>query len=147
VNKILLQQDYTKNSGAIQLVLPIATEILIPANDSVRLLSQLLEELDYRKLYKAYSHQGRNPVVSPKNLFKVLVYGYMSDIITSRGLERACRRDINFIWLLQGQKAPDHNTIARFRSGRVKEAVEDLFYQFVQKLHQLGEVGFREYFH
>jgi len=146
VNKISLQQDYTKNSGAIQLVLPIATEILIPENDSVRLLSQLLEELDYRKLYKAYSHQGRNPVVSPKNLFKVLVYGYMSDIITSRGLERACRRDINFIWLLQGQKAPDHNTIARFRSGRVKEAVEDLFYQFVQKLHQLGEVSFENIF-
>jgi len=146
VNTISLQQDYTKNSGTIQLVLPIATEILIPANDSVRLLSQLLEELDYRKLYKAYSHQGRNPVVSPKNLFKVLVYGYMSDIITSRGLERACRRDINFIWLLEGQKAPDHNTIARFRSGRVKEAVEDLFYQFVQKLHQMGEVSFENIF-
>jgi transposase len=143
---ILLQQDYIKNSGTIQLVLPIATEILIPANDSVRLLSQLLEELDYTKLYKAYSHQGRNPAVSPKNLFKVLVYGYMSDIITSRALERACRRDINFMWLLEGQKAPDHNTISRFRSGRVNEAVEDLFHQFVQKLHQLGEISFKNIF-
>jgi len=133
VNPISLQQDYTKNSGTIQLVLPIATEILIPANDSVRLLSQVLEELDYTKLYRAYSHKGRNPAVSPKNLFKVLVYGYMSDIKTSRALEQACRRDINFMWLLQGDKAPDHNTIARFRSGRVNEAVEDLFQQFVKK--------------
>lgn len=139
---ISLQQDYTKNSGTVQLVLPIATEILIPANDSVRLLSQVLEELDYTKLYRAYSHKGRNPAVSPKNLFKVLVYGYMSDIKTSRALEQACRRDINFMWLLQGEKAPDHNTIARFRSGRVNEAVEDLFHQFVEKLYQLGEIGF-----
>jgi transposase len=146
VKKILLQQDYTKNSGTVQLVLPIATEILIPANDSVRLLSQLLEELDYTKLYRAYSHRGRNPAVSPKNLFKVLVYGYMSDIITSRALERACRRDINFMWLLQGQKAPDHNTISRFRSGRVNEAVEDLFHQFVEKLHQFGEIAFENVF-
>lgn len=146
MNKILLQQDYTKNSGTIQLVLPIATEILIPADDSVRLLSQLLEELDYTKLYRAYSHKGRNPAVSPKNLFKILVYGYMSDIITSRALERACRRDINFIWLLQGEKAPDHNTIARFRSGRLNEAVEDLFHQYVVKLHQLEEIAFENIF-
>lgn len=84
--------------------------------------------------------------MSPKNLFKVLVYGYMSDIITSRALETACRRDINFMWLLEGQKAPDHNTIARFRSGRLSDAVEDLFNQFVLKLHQLGEVAFENIF-
>ena len=128
------------------MVLPIATEILIPADDSVRLLSQLLEELDYRKLYQAYSRNGRNPAVSPKNLFKVLVYGYMSDIITTRALETACRRDINFMWLLQRQKAPDHNTISRFRSGRLNDVVEDLFNQFVLKLHQLGEVAFENIF-
>lgn len=128
------------------MVLPIATEILIPADDSVRLLSQLLEELDYRKLYQAYSRNGRNPAVSPKNLFKVLVYGYLSDIITSRAIETACRRDINFMWLLEGQKAPDHNMIARFRSGRLSDVIEDLFNQFVEKLHQLGEIAFENIF-
>lgn len=128
------------------MVLPIATEFLIPADDSVRLLSQLLEELDYTKLYRAYSHKGRNPAVSPKNLFKVLVYGYMSDIITTRALERACRRDINFMWLLQGEKAPDHNTISRFRSGRLNEAVEELFYQTVLMFEQLGEISFENIF-
>ena len=128
------------------MVLPIATEFLIPADDSVRLLSQLLEELDYTKLYKAYSHKGRNPAVSPKNLFKVLVYGYMSDIITTRALEKACRRDINFMWLLQGEKAPDHNTISRFRSGRLNEAVEDLFYQTIRMFQHLGEITFENIF-
>ncbi|NTV89030.1 MAG: IS1182 family transposase [Clostridiales bacterium] len=130
----------------MQLVLPLATEFLIPADDSVRLLSQLLEELDYRKLYQAYSRNGRNPAVSPKNLFKVLVYGYMSDILTSRDLETACRRDINFMWLLEGQKAPDHNTIARFRSGRLTNVIEDLFNQLIEKLHQSGEVPFENIF-
>ncbi|HBS93702.1 MAG TPA: IS1182 family transposase [Firmicutes bacterium] len=139
--KSKLQQDYTKNGAVVQLVLPLATEVLIPADDSVRLLSLLLEELDYRKLYQAYSPFGRKPAVSPKNLFKVLVYGYMNNIYTSRALETACRRDINFMWLLQGQKGPDHNTIARFRSERLKDAVEDLFYQLTSKLFQLGEIA------
>ena len=128
------------------MVLPIETEICIPADDSVRLLSQILEELDYSKLYRAYSQFGRNPAVSPKNLFKVLVYGYMSNIYTSRGLETACRRDINFMWLLQGQGAPDHNTIARFRSERLTDCVEDLFRQLVQILYKHGEIALENLF-
>lgn len=130
----------------MQLVLPIETSILIPADDSVRLLSQVMEELDYSKLYKAYSRSGRNPAVAPKNLFKVLVYGYMSGIYTSRGLETACRRDINFMWLLESQKGPDHNTIARFRSERLTYVVEDLFRQMVEKLHEHGEIAFENLF-
>ena len=122
------------------MVLPIQMEFLIPATDSVRLLSQLLEELDYSKLYQAYSQIGRNPAVTPKNLFKVLVYGYMTNIYTSRALETACRRDVNFMWLLEGQKAPDHNTIARFRSERLEGVVQDLFNQMVLKLHELEDL-------
>lgn len=128
------------------MVLPIQMEFLIPATDSVRLLSQLLEGLDYSKLYKAYSRIGRNPAVAPKNLFKVLVYGYMNDIYTSRALETACRRDVNFMWLLEGQPAPDHNTIARFRSKRLEGVVQDLFNQMVLKLHNLNEIAFKNIF-
>ena len=35
------------------------------AEDSVRLLSHELEDLDYSKLYQAYSAKGRNPAVDP----------------------------------------------------------------------------------
>ena len=30
------------------------------------------------------------------------------------------------MWLLAGQKAPDHSTIARFRTGFLADACEDL---------------------
>ena len=92
---------------------------MIPEDDSVRLLSQIMKELDYTRLNMAYSSQGRNPVVEPMIMFKILVYAYMNDIYSSRKIEKACKRDINFIWLLQGRKAPDHNTIARFRTERL----------------------------
>lgn len=141
-----LHPDYSKFEMGNQLALPIETGILIPADDSVRLLSQVLEELNYSKLYAAYSRFGRNPAVSPKNLFKVLVYGYMNNTYTSRQLETACRRDINYMWLLQGQPAPDHNTIARFRSERLTDVVEDLFQQLVLVLHDHGEISFKNLF-
>ena len=111
------QQVYTKFGEPYQLVLPLSLEGLVPEDDSVRLLSHELEELDYSLLYQAYSAKGRNPAVDPKTMFKILAYAYSQNIYSSRKIETACRRDINFMWLLAGQKAPDHSTIARFRTG------------------------------
>ncbi|GLC83280.1 hypothetical protein LBYZC6_53940 [Lacrimispora brassicae] len=47
---------------------------MIPNDESVCLLSHILEELDYSSLYKAYSPEGRKPAVEPKLMFKILVY-------------------------------------------------------------------------
>lgn len=94
----------------------------------------------------AYSSLGRNLVVEPIILFKILIYAYMNDIYSSRRIERACKRDINFIWLLQGHKAPDHNTIARFRTFRLAGIIDDLFNQLVKKLYDFGEIEFENIF-
>lgn len=128
------------------MMLPIETEILIPTNDPVRLASAQLEELDYRKLYRAYSPKGRKSAAEPRVIFKVLVYGYMSGIYSSRKLEAACRKNIDFMWLLEGERVPDHNTLARFRTGRLKEAIEDLFYQYARKLDEMGETDHESVF-
>ena len=120
-------KNYTEFGEPYQLVLPLNLEGLIPDDDSVRLLSHELEELDYSLLYQAYSAKGRNPAVDPKTMFKILTYAYSQNMYSSRKIEIACRRDINFMWLLAGQKAPDHSTIARFRTGFLADACENLF--------------------
>ena len=58
-------KDYTELGRTYQLVLPLSLEGLVPNDDSVRLLSHELEDLDYSKLYQAYSAKGRNPAVDP----------------------------------------------------------------------------------
>ena len=50
------------------------------------------------------------------------------------------------MWLLEDQKPPDHSTLARFRTGRCREAVEDLFFQFVRKLEEMGETDHKTLF-
>lgn len=123
-----------------QIVLPINLEIIIPKDDSVRLLYEVTEGLNYKKLYRSYSILGRNSAIDPKTLFRIVVYGYMERIFSSRELEKACIRDVNFRWLLQGQKAPSHNTIVRFKSSRMKYCLEDLFNQLVLKLNEKDEI-------
>lgn len=140
------QKDYTAFQDSYQLVLPLNLEGLIPDDDSVRLLSHVLEGLDYKDLYKAYSSKGRKPALEPKTMFKILVYAYSQNIYSSRGIEKACRRDINFRWLLAGADAPDHSTIDRFRQKYAACAVESLFYQFIEILYQTKEIRFENVF-
>ncbi len=140
-NNLKIQVDYTTKTKKFQLVFPINFEINIPADDSVRLLSNVLEELDYTELYGAYSRKEKICAVPPKNLFKILVYAYMNNMYSSRQIETACKRDINFMYLLEGTKAPDHNTIARFRSTRLKGIVDGLFNQVVYLLKDYGELS------
>lgn len=146
MKKQIQQKDYTVDRGIYQLILPLNYEVIIPADDSVRLLSQISEGLDYKELYKAYSSRGRNPVVEPRIMFKILVYGYMNGLYSSRKIEKACLRDINFMWLLEGEKAPDHTTINSFRKDRLGGCMEELFYQFVKALHEIGEINYENIF-
>ncbi|VDG73264.1 transposase [Clostridium carnis] len=146
-----LTKSYNKNYNEFndnyQLILPLNLENLIPEDDSVRLLSHVLEGLDYTKLYKAYSSVGRKPAVEPKIMFKILSYAYSQNIYSSRKIEKACKRDINFRWLLQGYKSPDHVTISRFRKDYLSnEIIEDLFYQQVNYLATQNEILFENVF-
>ena len=143
---LTLQSDYSKNGSYIQLSLPIYTECLIPVDNSVRLIDQVLEEIDYRELYLTYSSKGRKPVVSPKTLFKIMVYAYSQHIYSSRDIEEACTLNLAFKYLLNGEKIPDHNTISRFRKEHLAPCAEGLLTQLVDLLADVGEIRFENLF-
>lgn len=122
------------------------TEIRISKHNALYQASIQLEELDYTKLYRAYSGI-RKSQIEPRVLFKVLVCAYMKGVYSSRKIEELCRENLVFRWLLEDQKTPDHCTIARFRGNRnLQEAFEDLFFQYVKKLENKGYTEHSEVF-
>ena len=127
-----------------QLVLPLNFEILIDENDPVWKLTEICDGLDYTRLYDEYLRHWR--IIDPVILFEILVFAYMNGIYSSRAIEHACKTDVRFMWLLQGQSAPDHATFARFQNERLVGVIEDLFFQLIEKLHELGEIQFRNIF-
>ena len=116
------------------------TEIFIAADDPVRLVSAVVERMDIRKIERSYSQEGRNEY-PPRILLKVMIYAYMRLIYSSREIERACRENICFMYLLEDNPAPDHNTIARFRSQHLQECEKELLEQFVEMLVEWGFVS------
>ena len=74
-----------------------------------------------------------------------MVYAYMNNTYLSRKIEKAMRENITFMWLSAMQVA-DHNTIARFRSERLKGIFKDIFKQVVLLLADEGLVTLKEVF-
>ncbi len=73
----IIQRDYSTYPSNYQLKIASETDILIGVDDSVRLLNEVMEDLDYTELYRTYSPKGRNPKTSPAATFKVMIYGSM----------------------------------------------------------------------
>ncbi|MDO0136865.1 IS1182 family transposase [Clostridioides difficile] len=135
-----MQIDYTTYGDNYQFKLPLNIDYIIPKDDSVRLLSQIIEEMNLEKLYKTYSRIRGNGV-TPRQLLKIIIYANMNCIYSSRKIEQACKRDINFMYLLGGASAPDHSTIARFRSIHFSQVSKNLLAQFTNFLGDNKEIS------
>jgi transposase len=136
----ILHKDYTINQKFYQLKLPLNINYMIPANDSVRLLSQFVEEMDLTDLYSTYSKIKENQV-SPRKMLKIMIYAYMNNLYSSRKIENACRRDINFMFLLEDSAVPDHATFARFRSIHFAQCAEKVLATMSNFLYDIGEIS------
>ena len=135
-----IYQDYTSFSLYYQIKLPLDLEISIPSDDPVRLVSAFVEEMDLSELYKTYSRIRKNQA-TPRQMLKLVIYAVMNRIYSSRDIQKACKRDINFMYLLEGMPAPDHATIARFISLHFSACAKVLLAQMSDLLYLLGEIS------
>lgn len=116
-------------------------------DDPVRLISQFVEEMDLTALYDTYERLPSENHVSPENLLKIILYAYHErKDISSRLIEKNCRRDINYMYLLEGKPAPDHATIARFRTKHFAKCSQQILSNMTELLHALGQVTDTEVF-
>jgi len=139
------QKDYTLGQSFYQLKLPLNIDCIIPDNDSVRLLSQFVEEMDLSDLYSTYSRIRGNQA-TPRQMLKIILYAYMNGTYSSRDTELACKRDINFMFLLEDAPAPDHATIARFRTLHFAPCAERIMAEMSEVLFQSGEISGKDIF-
>jgi transposase len=83
----------------------------------IRLVDQLIDSIveadpDFF-LDRGKSPEGR-PAYHPKVFLKLYIYGALNGISSSRKLERACRVNLEVMWLL-GRLAPNFKTISDYR--------------------------------
>ena len=104
-----------------------------------------MEDCSLSALYANYG-RIRKSQATPRQLLKIVLYGYMNNLFSTRSIETACRRDINFMYLLEGKPAPDHATIARFISLHFSKCSKKTLAEVTAKLYQLGEISGKSIF-
>jgi len=118
------------------MAIPPSLDELVSKSHPVRIVNDVINRINIQGLLDAYKIKGSSSY-HPQMLLKVLVFGYVSNIYSSRKLEMACRENVNFMWL-SGMSFPDHNTINRFRGVRLKEALRSIFEEVVKLLADEG---------
>jgi len=109
---------------------------MVEENSMVRVIDAFVDMLDLKQFgfkYFELNKEGRPPY-HPSDMMKLYLYGYQNSIRSSRKLEKACKTNIEVMWLLHQQK-PHYKTIANFRKDNPK-AFKGVFRYFVALLKE-----------
>ena len=117
-------------------------EEMIEKNHPIRIVNEVIERINIKPLVKLYKGGGTSSY-NPKMLLKVLVYAYLRNIYSSRKIEEMLKENIHMMWI-SGMNKPDHHTINRFRSERLKKVLEEIFSQIVELLIDAGALSIKE---
>jgi len=139
--------NISTNVRSFQVSLPMNVDYFIGGEESIRTLIEITERLDYSKLNSSYKRMPKTEDATPKQMFQLVILGFMNGIYSLRDLERSCRYDVRFLYILNGKPAPDHNRFGTFIKTRLSKGVmENLFYQLVHYLKEAGEIDLMNLF-
>jgi transposase len=105
----------------------------------------VIDQLGIERLLRKYQSGGGASRYHPVMMTKVLVYGYLTTVCSSRMLAKAVRENVLFMWLSGNQK-PDFRTLNNFRGNLPSGVMEAVFVTAVKMLAAHGYVKLEQYF-
>ena len=90
-------------SQDIVIDLPIRLQDVVRENALAQIINELVEGISLKDLDQYYRGIGC-PAYHPKMMIKVWLYGYCTQVYTSRPLAKKLREDLVFMWLSGGQR-------------------------------------------
>jgi len=126
------------------MLLPPSLEELIPEGHLVRVVNEMMDQVDKREMERQYKGGGTS-AYDPQMLLKVIIYAYTQRVFSSRRIAKELRENVNYMWL-SGMNHPDHRTINRFRGTVMKAVIDEVFYGIVEQLLALGYIDLESYF-
>ncbi len=127
------------------LLLPVVlSEQIIPGSFAFALNYLVDHELDLAPLDARFKNDETGAsAYDPRVMLKIVLLAYSQGLISSRVIERACARNIQFI-AISGDSQPSHAHIAKFVT-YLSEQIKPLFSQVLMTCDAMGLIG-REMF-
>lgn len=136
---------YKQNDRNQLLLMPPNIDDWLPERHLARFVVETVDLLNLRDFHCVYeSSGGGQPPYDPAVMLALLLYGYMTGVVSSRKIEQATWTDVAFRYIAANLH-PDHDTVAEFRR-RHQVAIGRVFVQVVQialqaKIVRLGHVS------
>ena len=116
------------NCTSYQLKFPFEIEKIIETSDPVYTFCEVFDHIDLNQILSPEESRTGRPPYDETTLLKVILFAFMEfGYCSTRKIEKLCKTDIRFMWLLQDRKPPSHMTIDNFMNNTMKEKIDTLF--------------------
>jgi len=129
--------DYTP----IQLVIPLELTKIINISDPVYSFNEVMNHMDLNKYFTARTCKLGRPAYDRRTLLRLVLFAFMEEGYNSlRHIEKLCRNDIRFLYLLGNMPAPSHTTIMEFINNELTESLDEIFNDINRYIFQKEDV-------
>ena len=111
-----------------QLKLPLEIEKIIEISDPVYSFCEIVDCIDLNSYFAKKGCKTGRPRYNRTNLLKVILFSFMENgYLSLRGIEKSCKTDIRYMYLLEDMKAPTFVTIGNFIKDELTNSIEEIF--------------------
>jgi len=120
-----------------QYKIPLEISQIIEISDPVYTFCEVMDRIDLRKYFAEEGCRMGRPRCDAVKMLRVILFAFMEGGYSSlRELEKRCKTDIRYLWLLDGMKAPSHATFGNFIREELTEKIEDVFLEINQYIFE-----------
>ncbi len=124
-----------------QLKLPLEIEKIIDISDPVYSFSEIMDGIDLTSHFAAKESKTGRPRYNPVVMLKIILFSFMENgYLSLRGIEKSCKTDIRYMWLLDGMAAPSFATFGNFIRDELTYSIEDIFRAINQVIFEKDKV-------
>ena len=125
---MLLNKNTNDNFTPRQLKLPLDIEKIIDISDPVYTLCEVMDHIDLTRYFVEKDCKTGRPRCDSDKMLKIILFTFMEHGISSlRNIEKLCRTDIRYMYLLDGMKAPSFATFGNFIRNELTTSIEQIF--------------------
>ena len=136
-----LTKNTNDNYTIRQLKLPLDIEKIIDISDPVYSFSEVVDSIDFTKYFAVKESKTGRPKYNPTIMLKVILFSFMENgYLSLRKMEKSCKTDIRYMWLLDGMAAPSFATFGNFIREELTDSIENIFLAINQVIFEKDQV-------
>ncbi len=100
---------------------------IIDINDPVYTFIEVLNHVDLKQYFVEKDYITGRPKYDSEKLLKVVLFAFMeSGYVSLRDIEKLCKTDIRFMWILDDMRVQSYATIGNFIKYDLKKSVPEI---------------------